>query len=263
MDIQTLESISFKIKACDGVLISLVDYSFGILFNNDIVYQVLFGKVQIKIIENLSEITLAYETWSGIDCNCYVSVVVSWANAYITIEARKGTWIRSDIFISNDISVNDIKITSNTTAHWLIDVQENATFVPECTADQTANINVTLTAQELDSTTTSKTTQFVETTAISPNKTPCTCLCNNFTISDDELIRKIALLRSELSIDTKQTNKYRRSLISAADDRPSSKYIGNFGIVVLVVICSLIVLMDFQHYAPVIFQKQKNLSTSC
>lgn len=133
----------------------------------------------------------------------------------------------------------------------------------ECTADLMANVNVTLTAQELDSTTTSKTTQFVETTTLSPNKTPCTCLCNNFTISDDELIRKIALLRSELSIDTKQTNKYRRSLISAADDRPSSKYIGNFGIVVLVVICSLIVLMDFQHYARVIFQKQKNLSTSC
>ncbi|VDI62907.1 Hypothetical predicted protein [Mytilus galloprovincialis] len=222
MDIQTLESISFKVKACDGVFLSLVDYSFGTLYDNNIVYRVLFGKAQIKIIENQSEITLAYETWSGIDCNCYVSVVVSWANAYITIEARK-----------------------------------------ECTADLTTNVDVTLTAQELDSTTTSKTAQFVETTAFSPNKTPCTCLCNNFTISDDELIRKIALLRSELSIDTKRTNKYRRSLISAADDRPSSKYIGNFGIVVLVVICSLIVLMDFQHYTHVIFQKHKNLSTSC
>ncbi|XP_071142059.1 uncharacterized protein [Mytilus edulis] len=95
------------------------------------------------------------------------------------------------------------------------------------------------------------------TTGRSSTKTLCTCSCNNFTMTEDELIRKIALLKSELSVDRKQTNKYRRSLVSAGDDRPSSKYIGTFGIVVLVVICTLIVLMDLQHCACFMFHKKK------
>ncbi|VDI03894.1 Hypothetical predicted protein [Mytilus galloprovincialis] len=95
------------------------------------------------------------------------------------------------------------------------------------------------------------------TTGHSSTKTPCTCSCNNFTMTEDELIRKIALLKSELSVDRKQTNRYRRSLVSAEDDRPSSKYIGTFGIVVLVVICTLIVLMDLQHCACFMFHKKK------
>ncbi|CAG2242166.1 unnamed protein product [Mytilus edulis] len=102
--------------------------------------------------------------------------------------------------------------------------------------------------------TTSGTTKNIETPS---TKKSCICPCNNSTMTENELIRKIALLKSELSVDKKLTTKYKRSLVSASDDRPSSKYIGNFGIVVLVVICSLIVLMDFHHCAPFVFHKKK------
>ncbi|XP_063436190.1 mucin-5AC-like [Mytilus trossulus] len=107
------------------------------------------------------------------------------------------------------------------------------------------------------STTTTRTTPIDKPTERSPTKTPCTCPCNNFTMTEDELIRKIALLKLELAVDRKQTNKYKRSLTSASDDRPSSKYIGTIGIVVLVVICTLIVLMDLQHCACFMFHKKK------
>ncbi|CAG2242168.1 unnamed protein product [Mytilus edulis] len=101
--------------------------------------------------------------------------------------------------------------------------------------------------------TTPGTTKNIKTTS---TKKSCICPCSNFTMTEDELIKKIAQLKSELSVDPKLTSKYKRSLVSASDDRPSSKYIGTFGIAVIVVICSLIVLMDFQHYSHVIFQKK-------
>ncbi|CAG2186679.1 unnamed protein product [Mytilus edulis] len=123
-------------------------------------------------------------------------------------------------------------------------------------------ISSTDTTPEFDPTTISTisstaTTASSRTTYRSSTKSPCTCSCNNFILTEDELIRKIALLKSELSVDRKQTNKYKRSLISASDDRPSSKCIGTFGIVVLVVICTLIVLMDLQHCSCFMFQKKK------
>ncbi|VDH88709.1 Hypothetical predicted protein [Mytilus galloprovincialis] len=101
--------------------------------------------------------------------------------------------------------------------------------------------------------TTPGTTKNIETTS---TKKSCICPCSNFTMTEDELTKKIAQLKSELSVDPKLTSKYKRSLVSASDDRPSSKYIGTFGIAVIVVICSLIVLMDFHHYSHVIFQNK-------
>ncbi|CAG2252619.1 unnamed protein product [Mytilus edulis] len=266
-----------------------------------------------------------------LQCNCYVSLWVSWIGG--TIKVGGGSEIGTNRFtslpINDSIAVTDILIKSHYTAYRLFDFLENSTSA--CTTDgpdgglesnpETMNTTET-TAPEFDptsiiitdttlpgldqttiSTMETRTTGFTPTTLsttettspgfnpttissietntpgfdqtsvgtiitratttsetttnIETNKIPCICSCYNVTLTEDELITKISLLKSELSVDKKQTNKYRRSLISAEDDRPSSKYIGNFGIVVLVVICSLIVLMDFQHCAGVIFLKKK------
>ncbi|CAC5414834.1 unnamed protein product [Mytilus coruscus] len=191
---QNSESIYFKVKSCDGAFIDLMDDSSS-TENNNPVYRVHFEKEQSTIIENSSESILAKETWSGLDCNCYVSIWVSWNSE--TIEAGKGTVIGSDKFISSTakIDVIDILIMSHTVAYWQFNFPKNATsghkktfslelectvlslhFNPfvACTPDPTTMINTTTTTRGLDPTATSNnktTTQGLDPTTTSNTKT--------------------------------------------------------------------------------------------
>ncbi|CAG2242167.1 unnamed protein product [Mytilus edulis] len=299
-------SVYLKVKTTSGTAwICLQDNISSTIFK---MYNVFLGLKQIAI-RNILEKQHTSVPWTELQCNCYVSLWVSWIGG--TIEVGGGSEIGTNRFtslpINDSIAVTDILIKSHYTAYRLFDFLENSTSA--CTTDgpdgglesnpETMNTTET-TAPEFDptsiiitdttlpgldqttiSTMETRTTGFTPTTlstteTTSPgfnpttissietntpgfdqtsvgtiitratttsetttkfetNKIPCICSCNNVTLTEDELITKIALLKSELSVDKKQTNKYRRSLISAEDDRPSSKYIGNFGIVVLVV----------------------------
>lgn len=97
-----------------------------------------------------------------------------------------------------------------------------------------------------------------KTTNLSSMNDSCYCFCsniNNVSFKEDDLLKKIEQIRSDLVVDTKSTNKYKRSLISMADDRGSSKCIGCFAIFVLLIVFSIFVLLDLQHFGSYILKK--------
>jgi hypothetical protein len=75
----------------------------------------------------------------------------------------------------------------------------------------------------------------------------CTRMCScpsNQTLSNEELLVKITKLKIEISVDRKNTSKYRNTNVSATDNRISSRNLGILGIVVLVIPVLLVVTND-------------------
>lgn len=65
-----------------------------------------------------------------------------------------------------------------------------------------------------------------------------------------ELIqKKIETRKRNLTIDRKNTAKYQRTLISAPDDRPTSKYMGVTGALVISLVAGLIVCVDLMNFS--------------
>jgi hypothetical protein len=56
-----------------------------------------------------------------------------------------------------------------------------------------------------------------------------------------------AVVKIDMTVVTKETNKYKRSLLSSPDNRVSSKVIGWIGISVLICVLLVIVLLDIGH----------------
>nr|XP_034314028.1 uncharacterized protein LOC105329529 [Crassostrea gigas] len=68
---------------------------------------------------------------------------------------------------------------------------------------------------------------------------------SNVTYTPQELQQKIEKMKSELTVDKKQTNKYKRSLISVSDSRPSARGIGSsVGVLTLGIVITLLVAFD-------------------
>ncbi|CAG2228672.1 unnamed protein product [Mytilus edulis] len=67
---------------------------------------------------------------------------------------------------------------------------------------------------------------------------------NNPIMTEEELTKKLAVLRNAISIDKKETNLYKATKMSVYDSRKSSRNIGIVGIIVLVVPVIFIVIMD-------------------
>ena len=99
---------------------------------------------------------------------------------------------------------------------------------------------------------------------------PCYCPCRlvrNVSLTPVELQKKIEKMKSELTIPTKKTNKYQRSLTSAPDNRPSARGLGSLGIVIIGIIATLLIAFDFPraarsavniaHKAKIKFRKQR------
>ncbi|CAG2252618.1 unnamed protein product [Mytilus edulis] len=161
-------------------------------------------------------------TWSELQYNCYVSLWVSWIGGTIEVGGGSeiGTYKLVHLPINHSIVVTDILIRSRHTAYWLFDFLEKASSVKTQGLNQKtiSNDTTTTTAFHLSTVTTNTTrtiatsrkTPIVETTERLSSGTLCTCSCNKYIMTEDELITKIALLRSEQSIDPKLTNKYRR-----------------------------------------------------
>ncbi|XP_062619734.1 uncharacterized protein LOC134281276, partial [Saccostrea cucullata] len=108
------------------------------------------------------------------------------------------------------------------------------TQVPTTTSEQ---MSTTTSTQNLMSTTT------VSSTIVSP--CPCTCIKkHNTTLTESELLARLAVIVQNLTISKKTTSIYRRSKISAQDNRPQALYVGSVGIAILFIVVNLIVLPD-------------------
>ncbi|XP_061175863.1 uncharacterized protein LOC133184800 [Saccostrea echinata] len=80
----------------------------------------------------------------------------------------------------------------------------------------------------------------------------CACPCrtvNNVTYTPEELQKKLEQMKAELTVEAKETNKYKRTLISVPDHRPSARGIGSLGILILCTIIILLVAFDFPRAA--------------
>lgn len=63
-----------------------------------------------------------------------------------------------------------------------------------------------------------------------------------------ELQEKIETRKKNLIVHRKETKKYQRTLISAPDDRPSSKYMGVTGALIIGLVAGLIVCIDITNF---------------
>lgn len=133
-------------------------------------------------------------------------------------------------------------------------------FSPTSTVDTTADVDTTesvvmttfseTSPVETNSDTTEITQSVSFTSITSDNTQQCHCPCSSVNIIDlneKELLQKIQELKIDMTVVTKETNKYKRSLISSPDNRVSSKVIGWTGISVLICVLLVIVLLDIGH----------------
>lgn len=133
-------------------------------------------------------------------------------------------------------------------------------FSPTSTVDTTADVDTTesvvmttfseTSPVETNSDTTEITQSVSFTSITSDNTQQCHCPCSSVNIIDlneKELLQKIQELKIDMTVVTKETNKYKRSLLSSPDNRVSSKVIGWTGISVLICVLLVIVLLDIGH----------------
>lgn len=133
-------------------------------------------------------------------------------------------------------------------------------FSPTSTVDTTADVDTTesvvmttfseTSPVETNSDTTEITQSVSFTSITSDNTQQCHCPCSSVNIIDlneKELLQKIQELKIDMTVVTKETNKYKRSLLSSPDNRVSSKVIGWTGISVLISVLLVIVLLDIGH----------------
>ncbi|XP_052081840.1 serine-rich adhesin for platelets-like isoform X1 [Mytilus californianus] len=104
---------------------------------------------------------------------------------------------------------------------------------------QTSSTNPAQTSSTNPTQTTS--TNPTETSSTNPAQTSST---NPTTIRSEDLQNKIDRIKMELTVQRKSTQKYKRSLTSAPDERKSSKIMGIIGATVITSVIGFIVLMD-------------------
>jgi hypothetical protein len=107
-------------------------------------------------------------------------------------------------------------------------------------------LDCTLQTTEMQETTIASTTEgeeLLQSTTLSTCTRMCSCPSNQ-TLSNEELLVKITKLKIEISVDRKNTSKYRNTNVSAKDNRKSSRNLGILGIVVLVIPVLLVVTND-------------------
>lgn len=66
-----------------------------------------------------------------------------------------------------------------------------------------------------------------------------------------DLQERIETRKKNLTIHKKETNKYQRTLISAPDDRPTSKYMGVTGALFISLVAGLIVCIDLTNFCKI------------
>ena len=124
----------------------------------------------------------------------------------------------------------------------------------------TTEAEITLQTTVEDKTTTTGLTTPVNSENVTNSN--CSCQCTTYLNPDDpdyleKLYTKLESIRKELYIEEKTLSRTTQRLISAPDERPSSKYIGAVGISVLVIVGLAIVLPDFVNVCSWLFENMK------
>lgn len=128
--------------------------------------------------------------------------------------------------------------------------QSTETVTVEITEIATVEVTEKVTVEDTPMTSDPSMTSFPHTTQSSTNGSLyCYCSlnksCETKNYSEEELAQMLEILVQELKVSIKDTNAYRRRLISAPDDRPSAQRMGGVGAVVICLVILGIVLMDF------------------
>uniref|UniRef100_A0A8W8NAY2 Farnesoic acid O-methyl transferase domain-containing protein n=1 Tax=Magallana gigas TaxID=29159 RepID=A0A8W8NAY2_MAGGI len=212
-------------------------------------------------------------------CNDSNEYWISWGddNDDLIQEWRmgRGTVVLTSIIGTNPFNFRYpeyISISSeNYPADWQFDVNytntlEQAPTTPDTTTSQptesvtveiteiaTVEVTETVTVEDTPMTSNPSITSFPQTTQSSTNGVNgslyCYCSlnksCETKHYSEEELAQMLQILVQELKVSIKDTNAYRRRLISAPDDRPSAQRMGGVGATVICLVILGIVLMDF------------------
>lgn len=131
--------------------------------------------------------------------------------------------------------------------------QPTESVTVEITEIATVEVTETVTVEATPMTSNPSMTSFPQTTQSSTNGVNgslyCYCSlnksCETKHYSEEELAQMLQILVQELKVSIKDTNAYRRRLISAPDDRPSAQRMGGVGATVICLVILGIVLMDF------------------
>ncbi|XP_076101076.1 uncharacterized protein LOC143070838 [Mytilus galloprovincialis] len=123
----------------------------------------------------------------------------------------------------------------------------NETETVNITAIVTSTSEAHLTTLPLDIFSTLMTITETYTSTIYETKATETCfnISNVFLSTNDPLlIEAMSSMKQELHVDKKTTTAYKRSKISAPDKRTSSRVIGAWGLIILIIPVSLIIITD-------------------
>ena len=123
----------------------------------------------------------------------------------------------------------------------------NETETLNITAIVTSTSEAHLTTLPLDIISTLMTITETYTSTIYETKATETCfnISNVFLSTNDPLlIEAMSSMKQELHVDKKTTTAYKRSKISAPDKRTSSRVIGAWGLIILIIPVSLIIITD-------------------
>lgn len=77
----------------------------------------------------------------------------------------------------------------------------------------------------------------------------CTLTLSSSSITNAELQAKIEQIKTELTVDKKETSSYKRKLTSAPDNRVSAQSIGYVGVIILSIVVGLLVCIDIPTLA--------------
>lgn len=270
-------SLTFRVRACGPASIILTDVETNAPVSST--SEFIFGNKDNTKCEFKADIFTKFSYPCSNLCNDSNEYWISWGddNDDLIQEWRmgRGTVVLTSIIGTNPFNFRYpeyISISSeNYPADWQFDVNytitlEQAPTTPDTTTSQptesvtveiteiaTVEVTETVTVEDTPMTSNPSITSFPQTTQSSTNGVNgslyCYCSlnksCETKHYSEEELAQMLQILVQELKVSIKDTNAYRRRLISAPDDRPSAQRMGGVGATVICLVILGIVLMDF------------------
>ncbi|XP_061181511.1 uncharacterized protein LOC133190057 [Saccostrea echinata] len=268
-------SLIFRVKACGSAHIFLSDLDILPTLTREFI----FGNKNNTKCEFGDNIYTKFSYACSNACDSFDDYWISWYyDTYNTVQEWK---MGRGIVVSKELIGNypwplttfypryiDISST-DLPAEWEFEISPNST-----TFDSETTQIPTTAEKSRDSTTTEPTTSTLPTELITESTTPlstiltmtsstastqttqssksttdtfCYCSdksCSSRNYTDEEIAQMIETMIQELKVSVKDTNAYKRRLISAPDDRPSAQRVGGVGAVVICLVILGIVLMD-------------------
>ena len=161
-----------------------------------------------------------------------------------------GETTQSNLVTTGETTQSNLVTTGETTQSNLVTTGETTLSSQLISGETTHSHLVTTASTERFPSTTRQAINALSSSLDNTTNVDCICTCSFQLNLDDpndlaKHVLKLESLRKELHVEKKSLSNAKRRLISAPDERPSSKYIGAFGIFVLLIIGMVIVLPDF------------------